>query len=77
LYIFFTVRRSASEQSQLLSAGQIRDGETTLAERARSPNIENRRDPFGLLGTVLGYLIAAFAAAMLIHNFSPAIRLPS
>ena len=77
LYIFFTGRRSASEQSQLLSAGQIRDGQTTLAERARSPNIENRRDPFGLLGTVLGYLIAAFAAAMLIHNFSPAIRLPS
>jgi len=77
LYIFFTGRRSPSEQSQLFSAGQIRDGQTTLAERARSPNIENRRDPFGLLGTVLGYLIAAFAAAMLIHNFSPAIRLPS
>src|SRR6516164_5738099 len=76
LYIFFTVRRSPSEELRLSSAGRARDDQSTPAERARSPDIEHRQEPFGLLATVLGYVIAALAAAMLIHTISPAIRLP-
>src|SRR6516162_2607765 len=75
LYIFFTVRRSPSEKSRS-PAGRARDDQSTLAEPARSPDIEHGHEPFGVLGTVLSYLIAALAAAMLRHTTSPAIRLP-
>jgi hypothetical protein len=34
------------------------------------------RDPFGPLGSLLGYVIAIAAIAMLVYTVSPAIRLP-
>jgi hypothetical protein len=34
------------------------------------------RDPFGSHYSLLGYVVAIMAIAMLVYTFSPAIRLP-
>lgn len=76
LYIFFTIRKAASERFHILRAVQAYDDQGRPHERAPAGRIEFGRDPLGLLGTVLGYLIALLAIGMLVHTVSPVIRLP-
>jgi uncharacterized protein len=73
LYIFFTVQRAASKQSQtppLTSADS-----TGRRDRITSAMIEPTGDRFEDLNLLLGYVAAIAAVAMLLYTFSPAIRL--
>src|SRR5436190_302024 len=73
LYIFFTVQRAASKQSQtppLTSADS-----TGRRDHITSAMIEPTGDRFEDLNLLLGYVAAIAAVAMLLYSFSPAIRL--
>ena len=72
LYIFFTVQQQTSWQSRKLLTSLTPDDRSEPPDRIRSTVTEPPRDPFGPLGTLLGYVIAIFGIAMLFY----AIRLP-
>jgi uncharacterized membrane protein YfcA len=77
LYIFFRIREAASERLQFLRAVQVCDDQGRSPDRSPSRRTAFGRDPLGLLGTVLGYLIALLAIGMVVHTVSPLIRLPA
>jgi len=73
LYIFFT-RRAASRRSQttLLTPGARSGPDNRIASDMTEPP----RDPFAPLNTLLGYVVAILAIAMLVFAVLPPIRLP-
>jgi uncharacterized membrane protein YfcA len=76
LYIFFTVQKASSKRSQTLWAPLTPGDRSGPHDRIPSDMTELPRDPFGPLGSLLGYVIAIAAIAMLVYTVSPAIRLP-
>jgi len=74
LYIFFTVRRAASERSQTLWA-PLTPGHRS-GPPDRNPSDLTERDPFGPLGRLLGYVVMIAAIAMLAYTVSGIIRPP-
>ena len=76
LYIFFTVQKAPSKRSQTLWAPLTPGDRSGPHDRIPSDMTELPRDPFGPLGSLLGYVIAIAAIAMLVYTVSPAIRLP-
>ena len=76
LYIFFTVQEVPSKRSQTLWAPLTPGYRSGPHDRIPSDMTELPRDPFGPLGSLLGYVIAIAAIAMLVYTVSPAIRLP-
>ena len=74
LYIFFTVRRAASERSQTLWA-PLTPGHRS-GPPDRNPSDLTERDPFGPLGRLLGYVVMIAAIAMLVYTVSGIIRPP-
>jgi uncharacterized membrane protein YfcA len=75
LYNFFTVKKSASKQSQAVEAPLAPRRDYTPLE-----TMEVARDPFHSVGSLLGYIIGMLGIAMLVYTFSPAmfpvLRLP-
>jgi hypothetical protein len=76
LYIFFTVRRATARGWQMLRAPQTPADRGEPHDSTPSNMTEFPRDPFEPLNTLLGYVIAILAIAMLVYSFFPAIRLP-
>jgi uncharacterized membrane protein YfcA len=76
LYIFFTVQKAPSKRSQTLWSPLTPGDRSGPHDRIPSDMTELPRDPFGPLGSLLGYVIAIAAIAMLVYTVSPAIRLP-
>ncbi|TMJ57661.1 MAG: sulfite exporter TauE/SafE family protein [Alphaproteobacteria bacterium] len=73
LYIFFTVQKAASKQSQ---TPPVTSADTTEPrDRVPSEGIEPTGDRFEDLNLLLGYLAAIATVAILLYSFSPAIRL--
>ncbi|TMJ88442.1 MAG: sulfite exporter TauE/SafE family protein [Alphaproteobacteria bacterium] len=73
LYIFFTVQKAASKQSQ---TPPVTSADSTEArDRVPSEGIEPTGDRFEDLNLLLGYLAAIATVAILLYSFSPAIRL--
>src|SRR4051794_20400443 len=73
LYIFFTVQRAASKQSQ--TPPPTSADSSGRRDRITSAMIESTGDRFEDLNLLLGYVAAIAAVAMLLYSFSPAIRL--
>ncbi len=73
LYIFFT-RKAASRRSQatLLTPGARSGPDNRVASDMTGPP----RDPFAALNTLLGYVVAILAIAMLVFAVLPPIHLP-
>ena len=76
LYIFFTVQKAASKRPQTLWAPLTPGDRSGPHDRIPSDMTELPRDPFGPLGSLLGYVIAILAIAILVYTVSPPIRLP-
>jgi uncharacterized membrane protein YfcA len=76
LYIFFTALKAASNRSQTPWAPLTPGDGSGLHDRIPSDTTELPRDPFGPLGSLLGWVILIAAVAMLVYTVSPAIRLP-
>jgi uncharacterized protein len=76
LYIFFTVQKAASKRPQTLWAPLTPGDRSGPHDRIPSDVTELPRDPFGPLGSLLGYVIAILAIAILVYTVSPPIRLP-
>jgi uncharacterized protein len=74
LYIFFTVRKVTSKRSHTLW-DQLTPGDRS-GPHDRIPSAELPRDPFGPLNSLLGYVIAIAAIAMLVYTVLPAIPPP-
>jgi small-conductance mechanosensitive channel len=70
LYVFFTTRHATSRRSQLQLASPMPGYRSSPTDRIRPDTLD--RDPFGILGTLLGYVIAILGIAMLLY----AIRQP-
>jgi len=73
LYIFFTVQKAASKQSQTPPVTSA--DSTEPRDRVPSEGIEPTGDRFEDLNLLLGYLAAIATVAILLYSFSPAIRL--
>ena len=73
LYIFFTVQRAASKQSQ--TTQRTSADSTGPRDRVPSEVIEPTGDRFEDLNLLLGYVAAIATVAILLYSFSPAIRL--
>jgi uncharacterized membrane protein YfcA len=71
LYVFFTVRRAASNGSVTLSAPLAPGHRNGAHDRIPSGMTELPVDPFGRLNHLLGYVIAIVALAMLVHAIRP------
>src|ERR1700738_1873140 len=76
LYIFFTVQKAASKRPQTLWAPLTPGDRSGPHDRIPSDVTELPRDPFGPLGSLLGYGIAILAIAILVYTVPPPIRLP-
>jgi uncharacterized protein len=75
LYIFFRLQKAVKGIANTL--GPLTSGDRSGPhDRIPSGMTELPRDPFGPLGSLLGYVIAIAAIAMLIYTVLPAIRLP-
>lgn len=68
LYIFFTLRKTASSGSQALCAPLTLRDRGGPEDRIPSDMTELPHDPFGLLNRLLGYVIAILAIAMLLYT---------
>jgi hypothetical protein len=67
LYVFFATRHAVSRQSQLRWASLTPGYWSGSNNRIRPDMLESPRDPFGILGTLLGYVIAILGIAILVH----------
>jgi hypothetical protein len=73
LYIFFSVRRPALRGSQVLAP--LTPGDRGWRHDSIHSDATEFRDPFGPLNTLLGYVIAMAAIAMLVYAVFPAFHL--
>jgi hypothetical protein len=71
LYIFFTVRRTASDRSRTLWAPRTLGHRSGPHDRVPSDKTELPHDPSDLLNRLLGYVIAIVAIAMLVQTIRP------
>ena len=67
LYLFFKVRRAVPARPETPSA-PLTSGDRNEPRDDNSSNMIERRDPFGPLHTLLGYIIAIVAIAMLVYS---------
>jgi uncharacterized membrane protein YfcA len=67
LYLFFKVRRAIPARSETPSAPLASNDRNELPDD-NSANVIERRDPFGPLHTLLGYIIAIAGIAMLVYS---------
>jgi hypothetical protein len=71
LYIFFTVQKTASNESRTLWAPLTLRDRSDPHDRIPSDMTELPHDPFGRLNRLLGYVIAIVAIAMLVNAIRP------
>ena len=80
LYNFFTIKKAASKQSQPVRAPLAPSDQSGARDCTPSGVTEVARDPFGSVGSLLGYVIGILGIAMLVYAIwpaiFPAIRLP-
>jgi hypothetical protein len=67
LYVFFAVRKSTSNRLERPAVPLTPDDRSGRNHRIPSQTTEPSRDPFGPLGTLLGYVIAIAAIATLAY----------